>query len=270
MEKIKKYNLIDCSVIIPVQIDSQERLEHVHFLLRYFMKFFTNFELIVVEQGIEPRIKIPSRKGVRIEFLRNEEELFSPSKICNIGASFVKTSFFCKCDTDVFIHPRAIFDAFEKLKTNPHVSLVLPYNGVSFTLKTPCREELMSSFRFDSLPFVKPEESMEFASPSIHLKSNDSMGLIHHFRTSVFKELGGYNEEFIGWGYEDGEILTRFGLLGHPRTLLENYNAFHLDHPRFAGCQFHLLKNMYLLDSVARMSKDQLIEYIKCWSPFPS
>ncbi len=264
---MQKYDLSDCSIIIPFYADCPERIEHLLFQLRYFPTFFINYELIIVEQGIKPAIDFPQRPGLRVEFL-NSNEVFSTARISNIGASLVKTVFFCKCDTDLFIQPRALFDALERLKANPSTSMILPYNGVSFTLKTPLREERMHSLNFEMLPFSFPEESTSIDIPHISLKSNESEGLIHFFRTSTFKALGGYNEEFIGWGYEDGEILARFHSLGHPKEVLADYNAFHLDHLRIEGSQFQLLLNIHRLNMVKGMSASHLVEYLKTWTRF--
>src|SRR5579885_3597724 len=209
-----KLDLKDCSIVIPVRIDFPERLEHVNALLRYFPQFFKNYELIIVEQGKEPQVKSEA-----VLFVQTEEE-FSTSQLSNIGAEHVKTPYFCKCDADACIDPRAIFEAFEKLKADSSLSLVLPYNGVSYTVQSPLREELIQSLNFRNLPLVQPRESLYFDAPHMILKNSNSKGLIHHFRTSVFKQLGGYNEEFIGWGYEDDEVLVRFEKLGHPPTYL--------------------------------------------------
>ena len=176
--------------------------------------------------------------------------------------------FFCKCDADLFIHPQAIFDGFERLKSNPNNGFVFPYNGVSFTIKSPLREELMESYNFGKLPFVKLEQADHFNFPSLTLKNSHSVGLIHHFRTSVFKELGGYNEEFVGWGYEDNEVTARFKILGHPRDLLENYNAFHLYHPRKRGDKTQIINNYLKWQFVESLSPTLLKEYIKTWSRF--
>lgn len=126
----------------------------------------------------------------------------------------------------------------------------------------------MRSFDFKKLPFVSHEKIATSHSPSLHLKCVDSQGLIHCFRTSVFKALGGYNEEFIGWGYDDNEILARFKILGHPKEILKGYNAFHLDHPRLYGGEFQALQNQHRWQRVEKMPAKELVEYVKTWTRF--
>ena len=264
--ELEKYNLSDCSIVIPVHIDSVERLEHIHFLYNYFNQNFINHQLIIIEHGKEPQIHLYSH---RIEFVKNGNE-FSPSEISNRGAALVKTPFFCKYDADALIHPKALFDAFEILKNQPTQSLVLPYNGVSFTIENELRQKVLRATNFNSLPFVSLDQAEIVSFQDMVLKSQHSSGLIHHFRTSVFKELGGYDEEFIGWGYEDTEIINRFNSLGHPRVMLENYNAFHLEHPRIAGDEAQIFRNYCRKQTLSAMSPEELRNSIKPWKHHPS
>jgi len=210
---------------------------------------------------------LQSDGNVRIEFVKNENE-FSPSEISNRGASMVKSPFFCKYDADALIHPKAIFDAFELLKNQLAQSLVLPYNGISFTIENELRQKVLHATNFHSLPFVSMEQAEIVSFQDMYLKCKYSAGLIHHFRTSVFKEMGGYDEEFIGWGYEDTEIINRFTILGHPRVLLENYNAFHLEHPRVAGDEAQIFRNYCRKQTLSAMSPEELRNSLKSWDRY--
>ena len=262
---MEKFDLSNCSIVIPVSIDSKERLEHIQFLYKYFDQHFLNHELIVVEQGDIP--KVPKQKNVRMEFVEKGGS-FSSAAISNIGASLVSNPFFCKYDVDAFIHPKAIFDAFEMLKTKSEKSFILPYNGISLNIKNPLRYQLMQLPNFQSLPFIEKDELDGWAGENMDVKNDNSKGLIHLFRTKVFKEFGGYNEEFFGWGYEDDEILARFEKLTKPATFLDSYNAFHFDHPRTPGDPLQAFKNQYRSLVVKNMDIQDISEYIKTWSRF--
>src|SRR5690606_2621064 len=102
---MEQYDLAGCSVIIPVMVDTPQRVKHLNFILRYFQRFFKNQEMIVVEQGKEPKVQISKSRQVKLEFVKSEEP-FSLSKICNIGVSLAQTPFFCKCDVDTFTFPK--------------------------------------------------------------------------------------------------------------------------------------------------------------------
>lgn len=260
-----KFNLSDCSIVVPIHVDFKERLDHLSFLYSYFDRYFFNHQLIVVELGLAP--KAPQHPSVQVEFVKSDR-VFSTGEISNIGAEFVVNPFFCKYDVDALVHPKALFDAFEKMKNHPDTSMVLPYNGISFTIQNPLREEIIKSCDFEALPFVKKDQVDAWTGKNMYVKNDQSIGLIHHFRTSVFKALGGYNEEFVGWGYEDNEVATRFEKLQHPLQFLENYNAFHLDHPRAPGDPVQAFKNQYRSLVVKNMDAEGILEYIKTWNRF--
>ncbi|MBX7067032.1 MAG: glycosyltransferase family 2 protein [Parachlamydiales bacterium] len=260
-----KFDLSECSIVIPFAIDCKERLEHLHFLLSYFDRYFLNHELIVVEQGDESIV--PKHPNVRVKLIK-KDSIFSSGSVSNRGVEFVKRPFFCRFDVDAFVHPKAIFDALEEFKRNPDLSMILPYNGVSFTIQNPLREEIMQSCNFEKLPFVKKEDLSRWEEKSMYVKNGEATGLIYFFRTSVFKKFGGFNEELMGWGFEDEELVARFRRLKNPPKYLENYNAFHLDHPRIPGDPIQAFKNQYRAHAVDTMDEEDLQEYIRSWNRF--
>lgn len=262
---MEKFDLTDCSIFISLHIDNAERLEHANYIHAYFDRYFCNHQLIVVEQGTEqPKFHLPPSSRAEYQFIKSDEE-FSCPKMNNIGASLAKNPYICKCDADVVIHPKAIFDAFERVKRDPSTAFILPYNGVSFDIQNPLRKEVMRSFDFDRLPFVRKDEVRNFSTENIRLKNDDSNGLIQIFKASVFWELGGYNEELVGWGYDDDEVVARFEKLNHPKKHLEGYNAFHLEHPRTFGCPVQAFKNRYRSLAVKNMPPEEIWDYIKTW-----
>jgi predicted glycosyltransferase involved in capsule biosynthesis len=259
---MEKFDLTDCSILIPIEVDCKEREDHFNFLQTYWHRYFCNYQLIIVEKGNISKLKIAIDQPVDHHLIQFEEQ-FSSAKVSNSGASLVKTPFFCKFDVDALIHPKAIFDAFERLKKESDLSFLLPFNGYSVNVQDPLRQQMMQTFDWSLLPYIGKEESEKFHFEHMQLKNNDSTGLIHHFRTSVFKKLGGYNEEFIGWGYEDEELVARFEKFNHSKHMLANYTAFHLDHPRKKGDEIQAFKNYYRYLAVKNMSAEEIVEYIR-------
>ncbi len=262
-----QFDLSDCSIVIPVCVDSMERCEHLQFLCVYFKKYFINCRLILAEVGKTRLIPLLTDREIETHF--TEREKFSLTDISNWGASLVKTPFFCKCDADTLIHPKAIFDAFELLKNSPDQSFVRPFNGILFDVTNPLRKNILQTVDLSPLPFFTKEQiETPFTIPNMRLRVKNAYGLIHVFRTSTFKELGGYNEEFIEWGAEDNEIVNRFQTLGHPRVHLENYNAFHFDHPRKPVEAAQVFKNRLKMRELKDATEEELRRDIQRWSRF--
>lgn len=264
-----KFDLSQCSIIIPCELDFYERLEHLKFLLNYFTTYFKNLEIILILQGDEIPDNYKPPAEVKIKHVKKEGP-FSLARLSNYGATFVTNPYFCKCDVDVLIHPKAIFESVEKLKSSPSHAFILPFNGVSYHMYNPLRAHWLKGETndFSTLPFVKHEESLQASFPDLELKNNESKGLIHLFRTSIFKQLGGYNELFVGWGYQDAEVNSRFKTLGHPIERMENYNCFHFTHRKITGDKTQRLKNLEQFEKVQQMTPEQLKVYINTWSRF--
>lgn len=260
-----RFDLSDCSIVIPFSIDCDERVEHLEFLYSYLDRYFFNYQLIVVEHGAESKIPMPPNAQYK---LLQTDEVFTLGKVTNSGAELVKTPFFCKFDVDVVIHPKALFDALHELKRKPEISMILPYNGVSFTIQNPLRKEILARCDFDKLRFTKKEDLPQWHEKHMYIKNGAATGLIHLFRTDVFRQLGGYNDEFMGWGYDDEEIVARFRQLKNPPKYLENYNAFHLDHPRIPGNAAYTARNHFLSYVIGAMDEGDLRAYIKTWNRF--
>lgn len=267
-----KLDLINCAIIIPVSIDSEERQDHLRFLLRYFPLFFSNYKMIVVEYGKNSKIHGNDKVGFEHIFIEGDD-FFSTSKMSNIGVSQIQTPYFIKFDVDAFIHPQALFIALETLKKDPDQAFIFPYNGVSFNILEPLRQELLTNCDLSQLPYIEAEQANTLNTPHLILKNSHSTGLIHLFRTTIFKSLGGYNEEFKGWGYEDDEIVQRFSICGHPPKWLAGFNAFHFNHPRniLDNENLHkqqVIKNHLLSNFISTLNSEEIKDYIKIWSRF--
>lgn len=263
------FDLSQCSIVIPCELDFYDRLEHLKFLLRYLTTYFKNHEVILVLYGDEIPSEYKPPAEIKIQHVKKEGP-FSVTKISNYGAAFVTNPYFFKFDVDVLIHPRAIFETLEKLKSNPKLSFLQPYNGVAYHVLNPLRSEWLKSetHDFSKLPLVKPEDAFHATFPRMELKNNNSKGLVHLFRTPLFKQMGGYNEEFISWGYNEGEIIARFKTLGHPMERNDHFSCFHFRHRKIRGDPVLRQKNLELLGRVQQMPPEQLKTYIKTWSRF--
>ncbi len=261
-----QFDLSDCSIVVPVHVDSKERLEHVQFLLAYFKKYFINYRLILTEIGREPKVPASTDPQVQIQFV--EQEMFSPADV-NWGASLVTTPYFCKWDADALIHPKAIFDAFEVLKNNPNQSFVYPLKDAIFNIADPLRKKILQTIDLTPLPLFRKGTLNSFLTiPNISVCVLNPTGMIHVFRLSVFKELGGYNEEFVGWGYEDDEIVNRFEKFGHPRVYLKDYIAYHFVHPRVLQNAAQVFKNLCRMGMLKGASLEEVRLDMQRWSRF--
>lgn len=84
--------------------------------------------------------------------------------------------------------------------------------------------------------FVAPEQpdlpQLGMSVGDFVLTHNNALGGCVMFRKDAFLKLGGYNREFVGWGWEDNEIYNRFLKCGLKSYRCASTALIHLDHFR--------------------------------------
>ncbi len=266
MEKMK---LDDFSVIIPFKYDSPKRLENLVCVVRFFDKYFKNFELIIVELQAfldASEIQIPF-----IHHVVNDPKIsFSKASLVNIGASISTKPYLIVCDTDVIIDPKAISFTAGQLRLGDDIPFIIPYNLISFNIKGKLREEVIETLDVGKIHPIPMKRIIDFRSPKIDLKNNKSLGLINLFEKKTFMKVGGFNEEFVSWGYEDNEIVVRYQKLGYQIMNIKLCCAYHLAHPITYPYieKEQMERNRKQLIKVSKMTKEELISYIATWNRF--
>ncbi len=69
----------------------------------------------------------------------------------------------------------------------------------------------------------------------------DATGGIMLYRRETFFLIGGWNENFISYGYEDMEMQARIGALGFTLHRLSEYNCYHIPHERNRDSRYNNL-----------------------------
>jgi hypothetical protein len=93
------------------------------------------------------------------------------------------------------------------------------------------------------------------------------------FDTSTYVNGGGGNENFVGWGCEDDEMISRFVGLGYRLGRLDNAILLHLQHSRqTSGGWYDYSRyeraNRQRLADVRAMSKEALQTMVRSWNNF--
>lgn len=120
--------LKDFSFLIPVIIDSDDRLDNIYTIVRYLQKhFITNISIL--EYGKIPKInKEKFIDKIDLTFVRGEKSIFNHAACNNKLILPAKTPFFAIYDADVIMPVRQILEAAKMLRSN-QTSLVCPYDG---------------------------------------------------------------------------------------------------------------------------------------------
>jgi hypothetical protein len=216
-----KTDLTDVTFLVPLRIDSPERMENINTLIKYtFLHFRTNF--IVLEADSIPMFNFGDyQEGLYYEFIEDKDEVFHRTKWINRLISLSKTPLVAVWDTDAVAPPEQLIDDVMKLRSN-EAFLWFPYDG-----------------RFYSCDRISCDLFKRLLNIEILMKRIPVMKLMHGYHSvggaffvnkQKYLTAGGENENFYGWGPEDTERVKRLEILGLPIY----YSAgplFHLCHP---------------------------------------
>lgn len=226
------YRCPDLAVILPVRIDHPDRASNFDTVLRYFAKFFSEYEMILVESGAAPRLThLANQSGVVHCFIAGEGPLYK-TKMLNIGARLTERPLAVFYDTDVLFRPEAVQAVLMGLRNNPALAFGIPYNGIQLNVGGADKAAISEEFDFGRFPGLKQAELYKDYGNSAVCWNPEGVGGATFFKRAVYLDCGGYNEKLVGCYWEDYEIVARFSLMGYPPFAISDANLYHLEHER--------------------------------------
>jgi len=254
-----KLDLSDLTFIIPVSLDSKERGENIELIIDYLQYNF-NTNIIVGESD---------HKGKKLEHLKKKvkyiyfdynykTQFFHRTRMLNDMTKMCTTPFVANYDCDVFLYISDYMDSVNMLR-NEVCDFIYPYNS-HFSLTPRTQIALIKKFMDIS--------KIEFKLCK-HIRQSSKGGALF-FNKEKFIEAGMENEKFRSWGPEDVERYDRFVKLGYNvQVLTSGHDLFHIEHPRGTDSN---RSNIYFSNNnaeyikIGKMTKIQLLNYIKTWS----
>lgn len=253
---MEKIDLLDVTFIIPVRVDSAERLENLELIIKYFLKEFDT-QIIVLEADKEEKALFSN--DIKKIYVEDHNPSFYRTKYLNFMSRQVETPFLAVWDADVILSPEQIEVAVTLLRRN-EADMVIPYNGKFY----------------DVPPVLKNVFNQRREMLSLEVNISKMNTIYGHFSVGgafivnkrTYQEAGMENENFYGWGPEDVERVKRWEILGCRVKRVEG-PLFHLYHPRKTNSWFGSkeleIKNRGELLKVCRMAKNELTNYISTW-----
>lgn len=246
-------DLKDTTFIIPILLDSFDRLTNYYLTINYILN---NFETNIIvwesdSESHEDLLKIPN---VNYIFEKSDNDLFHRTKILNNMTKLAATDIVINYDVDVVFDPNQYVKARNLVKLNK-CTACYPYNGNFFTIRKP------------HFCHVKSNAVDKINLNECELTNSNSFGGAFFFNKQQYTEAGLENENFLSWGFEDNERITRLNTLGFTVGRV-NGPLYHLEHKRTVNSgpeQTHYYKNMQEFHKINNMSKSQLTKYIQTW-----
>lgn len=252
-------DLKDVTLLIPLRVDSEERVSNLDALLEYLCRG-AELQVLIMEADEVPRY-FPKKKYPHVGywFVKDTDPVFYRTYYLNRLLEKVQTPFAGIWDTDVIVSFRQIADAVSALRKGEAV-MSIPYDGRVYAVPPLYSKEFRQSLDFDFLD--------RHISDSVLLLGNLSVGGAILVNKETYWKAGGENEHFYGWGPEDFERVKRMEKL-HLPVYRSPGPLFHLYHPVGINSQYASQalerRNQAELFAIDKMDREALLDDIRTW-----
>ena len=221
-----------------------ERLNNLKKVIEWLLGF-QGVEIIIVEQDKSPKLPAYSLKGFKYIFTKSELP-YNRSWAFNVGLKYSTTNILALGDSDLIMDPQEFINSVKLLENYECVS---PYNVVLDLTQDE------SHYNMDMLKQITRPGRGQTDNQKINLT-----GGIILYRKDTFGRLGGFDENFIGWGGEDDYQTFKTKMLS---TWTEAPNkCYHLYHERVKPDTVFYQRNLQLLNTLFKMNQQDTQRYI--------
>jgi hypothetical protein len=213
----------------------------------------------LLEQALEPEMLA----SIHHIFEQSDDFTFHRTKILNDMLWMVETPVVANYDSDIILPLDSYINATNMIvkgwvhpdaEGGQPVKCVYPYGLGEYQYQCHISDEHATAFINSGFNFEAFNGRLR--------KWDAKYGFCQFFDTEEYKKLGGENENFIAYGYEDDERHMRFNLLSSVARLTEN--VFHLEHGRTKNSWFnnpYCEDNKKLWEELKVKGKKSLLKY---------
>ncbi len=216
------------SVIIPVRNRAGVRADNCLGSLRWQTLGESDLEIVVSDFGSEPRQRselAELAEGHAVNLVYTEtDELWNRSRALNIGIQAASADLVVCTDIDMIFRPSFMATVAERLAANPRAMVV-----------SRCRD----------LPEEVPEqpwcvEDFDEHEAKARYRPSSGTGACQGVARSFFFDVRGYDESYVFWGFEDGDMLNRAKRSGLSLSWIHDHTSMlHQWHPHEARKKLH-------------------------------
>jgi predicted glycosyltransferase involved in capsule biosynthesis len=263
-----------------LRYDSPDRLKNLETVINYYSSNLLDVKFIFIEDDKEHHKafdNFPFIKGITsFNFVKNDHTYYR-TRALNIGIKMAQSDIVVSLDTDCIVPIDSIKKCAKELRDGATVAW--PYNGYFIDTSFETHNLFIRTHYDYNLLLSGLEENYQMPLSSsykgyhVRCTSSDHLGTggIVMFNKDLFIKTGGYNENFIGWGCEDNEIVTRLNKLNHKTYRDTNIKSicFHLFHRNAQRAENPFFQhNSNEWDKIKKINKEDLEKYISTWRQF--
>jgi predicted glycosyltransferase involved in capsule biosynthesis len=218
------------SILIPVRTDTVERIENILSVIRFISKNMPH-KIRVLESAPFCNGILQSLIGKEIEysFIEDYDPVMHRTRYINQMAVEATTSFIAVWDADIIIAPNQVLQALWILQSGK-ADFVIPYEKQALDTTPVIRKLFMEDGKMETLE-QNQKKMKEMYAPN-------PLGGAFMASLEAYKNAGMENEDFYGWGMEDGERFYRWRNLGY-KIIRVPGPLYHLSHGRGINSMYH-------------------------------
>ena len=261
-----KHDLSQATFIIPIRIESPDRLRNVVTTLAFLIENFDTNIIVkeVDKESVFHRDALPILENVLDKeniftnfnyiFDKSDDPLFHRQRILNEMVMEADTEIVVNYDCDVILPIDSYLSSYERIR-NGISDVVYPYGQGNYQKQVEQSDDVVSNF-LESGDYYHLDSASK-----IH---TSDFGWAQFFKRSVYIEGGLENENFKAYAPEDKERYYRFTKMGYHVDRIADGWVYHLEHTRGENSWFtnpHMESNMGEWNKIKQMSREQLKEY---------
>jgi glycosyltransferase involved in cell wall biosynthesis len=206
---------------------------------------FANVDVILIEQDKHSKISHLNLRARHI-FLKSDKP-YNKSWAFNVATTLAKSNIIVFADSDLIMRPEHFI---EGLKSLEQFEMVNPYKSVIDL------NQQESMVRLEEMILIDRPGRGETDHQKVPI-----CGGICMFRKEASVRIGGWNEDFIGWGAEDDFVSHKVQQFLNWRQL--EHKCYHLFHNRAQPNMESYQRNLQLLQHLVALPKAELIKTIQ-------
>lgn len=260
-----KIDLSNATFIIPIKIESEDRLRNVITSVCFLLSNFNTNILIkeVDSESIFLKNALPQIQEFCGEtptlthiFQKSDLSTFHRQKILNDMLMETTTDVVINYDCDVILPLESYVESYHSILSG-NSDVVYPYGDGDYQIQVFATDEMVTNFLVNDFDFKYLLENSRIY--------DAKYGFCQFFRTCVYVEGGMENENFVAYAPEDVERFYRYNTLGYKVSRIDNF-IFHLEHSRTPNSSFsnpHMSQNNLEWEKIKSMNSETLKNYIE-------
>jgi hypothetical protein len=203
-------------IIIAHHNENSFRERNLEVCLKYYLSVCPeSTNIIIVEQNTETWV--PPNPRIEHIKVKYDTDLFCKSKLLNIGIRSSTKSLYCIVDSDAILNEQALHHITTIEESDPDI--LFPYNNVKMMNEGETRKWIRDG--------IEPKGHKSYQKYDVCYT-----GFFMVMTEVAYLLLGGFDEEFIGWGAEDDAMVIKARRLANVKTVEFDSLVKHMFHPR--------------------------------------